>query len=229
MTQLRPIDRGLWTAEDPGFRVAGVGPIGARMTAVELPGRGLVLISPIRLSAGLEDEIRALGEVVAIVAPNRVHYLFAAEARKTFQRASLLAAPGLPEKRPRIPFDGLVTDPEHAPWRDQLEGLPVNGFPFLNEVVFHHPRTRTLILTDLCFNLQRAPAWVVPLFRLNDMWRRFGPSRIFRQLIRDRGALRESLDAILSRDFDRVIVAHGDILEGGGSEALRKAYAFLYR
>ncbi len=228
MIQLRQIDQGLWTADDPDFRVLGLGPIGTRMTVVELPGRGLLLISPIRLSPELENQIRGLGEVVAIIAPNRVHYLFAAEARKKFQQAKLLAAPGLPEKRPQIRFDGLVTDPEQTPWRDELEVLPASGFPFLNEVVLYHPRTRTLILTDLCFNLHRAPGWVVPLFRLNDMWRRFGPIRIFRLLIRDRRALRESLDVILSRDFDRVIVAHGDILEGGGNEALREAYAFLY-
>ena len=165
-TQLRQIDQGLWTADDPDFRLLGVGPIGTRMTVVELPGRGLLLISPIRLSPELENQIRGLGEVVAIIAPNRVHYLFAAEARKKFQQAKLLAAPGLPEKRPQIPFDGLVTDPEQTPWHDELEVLPSSGSPFLNEVVLYHPRTRTLILTDLCFNLHRAPGWVVPLFRL---------------------------------------------------------------
>jgi hypothetical protein len=45
--------------------------------------------------------------------------------------------------------------------------------------------------------------------------------------IRDRRAARESLERILGWDFDRVVVAHGDVLERGGREALRQGYAWL--
>jgi hypothetical protein len=36
-----------------------------------------------------------------------------------------------------------------------------------------------------------------------------------------------SLDRILSWDFDRVIVGHGELLETGGRSAFRDAYAWL--
>jgi hypothetical protein len=45
-------------------------------------------------------------------------------------------------------------------------------------------------------------------------------------MIRDRNAARESVARILKWDFDRVIVTHGDVLESGGKEKLRAAYAF---
>jgi len=32
---------------------------------------------------------------------------------------------------------------------------------------------------------------------------------------------------ILAWDFDRVVVAHGEVLESGGREALRQGYAWL--
>ena len=42
-------------------------------------------------------------------------------------------------------------------------------------------------------------------------------------------ALRRSLEAILSWDFDRVIVTHGHVLESGGRARLEQAFAFLRR
>ena len=56
---------------------------------------------------------------------------------------------------------------------------------------------------------------------------RFGPSTLDPWLIRDRSAARQSLERILAWDFDRVVVAHGDVLERGGREALRAGYAWL--
>ena len=226
MQLLQRRGEGLWTADDPSFRVAGIAPVGTRMTVVRLRDGRVVLISPIRLAPELRDEISKLGTVACIVAPSLVHHLFAAAAKDVFPEAKLLAVPGLPEKMPKIRFDGLLTDPL-TDFRDELQSLPVEGFPFLGEFAFFHPASRTLILTDLCFNIQRAPWWAVPLFRLNGMWQRFGPSRIFRRLIRDRSALRNSIDRILRWDFDRVVVTHGEVLETGGPRALRDAYAFL--
>ena len=55
----------------------------------------------------------------------------------------------------------------------------------------------------------------------------FGPSRLARSMIKDRAALRASVDRILAWDFDRVVVTHGDLVETGGREALRASFAFL--
>ncbi len=64
--------------------------------------------------------------------------------------------------------------------------------------------------------------------RLIGSYGRFGPSRLDPLLIRDRGAARECLEHILTWDFDRIVVAHGDdILETGGQEALRSGFAWL--
>ena len=45
--------------------------------------------------------------------------------------------------------------------------------------------------------------------------------------MKDRRALRASLDKILAWDFDRVTVAHGDILETGGHKAVQRGFAWL--
>ena len=56
---------------------------------------------------------------------------------------------------------------------------------------------------------------------------RFGPSKLDPWLIKDRPAVRQSLERILAWDFDRVVVAHGEVLESGGREALREGYRWL--
>ena len=55
------------------------------------------------------------------------------------------------------------------------------------------------------------------------------PSKLDPWLIKDRAAARASLERILAWDFDRIIVAHGDVLESGGHEILRRGYAWLLR
>lgn len=45
--------------------------------------------------------------------------------------------------------------------------------------------------------------------------------------MKDRRALLKSIDRTLEWDFDRVIMSHGDVLESGGKEAMREAFAPL--
>ena len=56
---------------------------------------------------------------------------------------------------------------------------------------------------------------------------RLGPCKLGPLLIRDHRTARESLERILAWDFDRVVVAHGDVLERGGHEILRDGYSWL--
>ena len=63
--------------------------------------------------------------------------------------------------------------------------------------------------------------------RLIRSYGRLGPSTLDPLLIRDRRAARESLERILAWDFDRIIVSHGEVLESGGHEILRRGYSWL--
>lgn len=214
----------LWTARGE-LRLLGVD-AGGRMTVVRLGKGGLVVVSPIRSVA--EEGVEELGPVTAIVAPNRFHHLFVARAQRTFPDARTFVAPGLPEKRPDLPFDEVLGDEPPAPWRGELDQAVLRAAPMLNEVVLFHRASRTLIATDLAFNIQRQPdAWGRWMCRAYGVWRRFGPSRLVRLAIRDRAAARRTVDALLSWQPDRVVVAHGDILETGGEDALRRAFAWL--
>lgn len=222
---LRELDPGLWVAEHP-FRLAGAR-FGVRVTLVRLADGGLWLHCPIPLGDGLREQIQAQGAVRYIVAPNKVHYLWLAENAEAFPDARLYLAPGLAEKRPALP-GGEVLDETTAPWSADLDQAFIGGWSFLNETVFLHRASRTAILTDIAFNL-RAPRTLLERISLGILgaYDRCGPSRLARVTMRDRVLVRHGLDRLLAWDFERVVLAHGDVVEGGGREILRRAYAFL--
>ena len=223
---LRRLADDVWVTERPQ-RFFGL-PVGARMTVIRLSGGRLLLHSPLPLDAALRVELDALGRVACAVAPNRLHHLYAGDVVRTYPEARLWVAPGLPEKRPDLVHAGVLGDEAPVEWRGELEQAFFRGRPYENEVAFFHPATRTLILCDLAFNFGPRDAWPTRvLMSLLRSYGKLGPSKLDPLLIRDRAAARASLDRILAWDFDRVIVAHGDVQESGGYPLMRDGYAWL--
>ncbi len=223
---------GLWTADgqaDKGVpKFLQKYDFSTRMTVIRLTDGGLFLHSPIRLDGGLRAELDGLGEIRAIVAPNKTHHLFAGDACAAYPNAKLYGALGLPIKRKDLKFAGMLGDEPRPEWRGVIEQRTVKGAPMLNEVAFFHPASRTLILTDLVFNVPKDRPWGIPIvFRLMGAGGRVGPHRFVRWMIRDRQAARESLGFIMRWDFDRVIVGHGDVIESGGHKKVRDAFGFI--
>jgi hypothetical protein len=225
---LRALAPNLWVA-DRKFR-NGALELPTRMTVIRLRDGGLVLHSVVALDQGLRAELDALGPGRAVIAPNRAHHLFAADYPTGYPDALLFAAPGLPEKRPDLKFAEELSDEAPELWRSELQQVVFRGVPILNEVVFYHPATHTVLFTDLVFNVPKGRfSGLTDLF----FWMigaegRFGPHRLVRYLfVRNRAAARESAQRILQWDFDRVTLTHGDVLERGGQEAVRRAFAFL--
>ncbi len=223
---LRQLAPDLWVADRPLKLAAG--DIGTRMTVIRLHDGGLFLHSPVRLDAETRRALDDLGPVRWVVAPSKVHHFFVSDYAAAYPEARLYAAPGLPEKRADVRFDAVLTDEAPEVWRGQIEQHVFRGAPFINEVVFFHPTTRTLMLTDLAFNVPADKTSGARLFYwLVGAAGRFGPHRVVRLMIRDRRAARGSVEKILQWDFDRVTVTHGDVLEHGGRERFVAAFAFL--
>jgi hypothetical protein len=218
---LRALDEDLWVAERP-YSLLGV-----RTTVVRLSDGGLFVHCPIALGDGLQAELAALGPVRHLVAANKLHYFFLSENLAAFPGAELHLAPGLAEKRPKLP-PGQLPGEGSPPWQADLDQRFVAGWPFLNETLFCHRKSRTLLITDIAFNTRTVPS--APkrlLLRMLRAYGQFGPSLIARLSIKDRAALRRSIEAVLAWDFERITVTHGDVVEKHGRAVLREAYAFL--
>jgi glyoxylase-like metal-dependent hydrolase (beta-lactamase superfamily II) len=98
----------------------------------------------------------------------------------------------------------------------------------VNEVVFFHRPSKTLIATDLAFNVGASSPFPTRFaFRLARAYGRLSPTLLERLMIRDRAAFRRSLKRILEWPFERVVVAHGEVSETGGRGELERGYAFV--
>jgi hypothetical protein len=195
---------------------------------VRLPGGGLWIHSPVPMTPELRRELAALGEVRHVVGPNLWHDECLREFQAEHPAALFHAAPGLAAQKRDVRFGAELSDTPHAGWAGVLEQHLVRGMPGMNEVVFFHAASRSLVIADLAFNLgPEGPGWFGLLMRVYGAWGRFGPTPLEKFLMRDKAAVRASLDQILRWDFDRVIVGHGKNLETGGKEIFRAAFAFL--
>ncbi|MFC3216788.1 DUF4336 domain-containing protein [Comamonas sp. JC664] len=84
---LEQIADNLWSATQQ-ISVHGL-PVRTRMTVVRLPGGALWLHSPIAPAPTLRAALDALGDVRWIVAPNRMHHLFAGAWQAHYPLAAL--------------------------------------------------------------------------------------------------------------------------------------------
>jgi len=223
---LRKLAENLWV-EERSQRFYGL-EVGTRMTVMRLADGSLLLHSPVSIDPQLRRELDSLGTVRYAVAPNRFHHLYAGEVETAYPEARLWVAPGVERKRPDLEFVGVLGDEAPEEWQDEVEQVFFRGRPFENEVSFLHRPSRTLVLCDLAFNFgPHAPLATRLLMRLVGGYGRFGPTRLDPILIRDRPAARRSFERILAWDFDRVVIAHGEVLEAGGPAALRAGYDWL--
>ncbi|MEM6274635.1 MAG: DUF4336 domain-containing protein [Myxococcota bacterium] len=216
---LTPICEGLWTATHPQ-RFYGV-EVGARMSVLEL-GQGLLVHSPI---AGAPDVLRSLGRVRWVVAPNLLHHLYL-PAWQSEPGVEIYGAPGLPEKRADLNFTAVI-DVESEPFGDDVLAIPLRSFDVTREVVLFHRSSRTLIVTDLIFNFSRS-APIMTRLVLRALGGFPGPKTT---LLERRGMkkdiARAELQRLLALDFDRLIMAHGEIIETAGKKALKSAFEWL--
>jgi hypothetical protein len=221
---LLPLADDLWTHERR-LRFLGV-ETGSRMTIVRLRD-GLVVHSPAPLDQELRAEVDALGDVMAIVAPSLFHHLGVRSWTEAYPDAVTCCCPGLERKRADLRWHRVLGDTPEPEWAGELEQVFFKARRMENEVVFHHPASRTLICADIVFNLGAHPSRLTRLVATAMGARRPGATWLEHLMIRDRAGAREQIDRMLAWDFDRIVLSHGPMIETGGHEVLRRAYAWL--
>lgn len=217
------LDEGIWEYDEP-LKLAGIH-IGHRMTVVRLPNGNLWLHSPVALTPEIRQWIDAEGTVAHLVAPNCVHDLYLEEYRKAYPKAVFHAAPGLSKSCPEVEFNVVIGGHLPEDCRQVFSQQRIGGMPKLNEYVYLHHPSRTLIVADLVFNiLHRERLFDRLVFRINgNVYGRLAPSGLLRLFIKDKTAFRRSIQKILEWDFERIIMGHGEIVHQNGKQMLETA------
>lgn len=201
---------------------------GARMSVVQMSNGGLFVHSPGPLDDELRGQLDALGEVAAIVAPSSFHHLHVLEWQAAFPDAKLGCNPALENKRSDVVFDVVMGDEPEPEWRGELEQVHFSARTLEDEVVFFHPRSRTLICCDAIFNLRHHHAPLTRLAAISLANIRPGATWLERLMMRrHRQAGRAQVDRMLAWDIDKIVLSHGPLIESDGHEVVRQAYAWL--
>ncbi len=223
LQQLAP---NLWHIEHQ-FNVLGM-PLTSRMSIVRMQDGRLFLHSPIPITPALAQQLNALGPVAYIIAPSKMHHLFARSASQAFPDAQLLGAPGLKEKRADLSNLREIPQPLPSDLAAEFKMECLRSIPFGNETVWLHQPSKTLILTDLCQWWQGDLTWNAAFYAwLTGVRHQLVVPRSVRLMVKDKAACRASCETILGWDFERLIVAHNCILEQGAHAALANAFAVL--
>jgi len=197
-----------------------------RATIVRLQAGDLWVHSPVPLSDDLRAAVSELGEVRWIVAPTNFHHLYVAEWLAAWPGAALFGAPGLLRKRRDLTLAGVLDGSCPLPFADELDTVHhVAHNRVLGETTFVHRASRTAISTDLVENLDPPEDWWTKQYR----WIAAVPWNVVTvsRPLKLTWSGRSSIDALLAKDFDRLVLAHGNVIETGGAEALEGAFAWL--
>ena len=221
MIRLKNLASDLWTVSTGFFSAEWNVTVPVRMTVIRLKNGRVLIHSPVPIGRAAFGGRRA-GAASGVNRTQSLPSLVRFEWKSAFPAAKIFCVPGLETIRSDIKFDGVLDNVAAAEWRGEVDQMLVEGIPMYGEMVFFHRSSRTLIVSDVVFNYTAAQAASDP-----GVVAGFGPDRRIKAAITDPNAARASVEGILRWPFERVILAHGDIVDSGGYERFREGFAFL--
>ncbi|MGL6314069.1 DUF4336 domain-containing protein [Vibrio sp. WXL103] len=220
----------IWIFEGPDVQFLGL-PYSTRMTVVRLPSGELWVHSPIQLSTRLFEQVTRLGQVKYLIAPNHLHHLFLPEWVAACPDALVYGTDEVIKKRSDIAFSASLNATQSFTWNDSISQLLFSGSRLMEECVFFHQPSKTLIVTDLIENFsgenftrwQRWLARVVGILAPNGQmpldWRlsfRF-----------NKPVARQHLIRIQSWQPEKIIMAHGEPIREEACGFLARSFRWL--
>jgi hypothetical protein len=201
-----------------------------RMTIVRFDNGDLLIHDPCEISDLIKREIDAIGEVRYIIAPGSYHHLFVTDFQQKYPQAETFLCPGLERKRPDINFDWILGNrPDHR-WGNVFDQVVVQGTKYMWEVAFFHKPSKTLILVDLLENIGddfRHPTslllrfWWKVVYR---MWNNPKAAPEYQMGWGKKDIVKKALNRILSWKPERIILAHGELVESNTQSVLTSAW-----
>jgi hypothetical protein len=199
---------------------------GTRMNIVRLQDGGLFVHCPVALDEETRIAVDTLGPVRAVAASSLFHHLYVKQWMDAYPEATFCACPGLERKRSDLTWGHVMGDQAHPLWSADLEQVAFTA-RFEKEIVFFHPKSRTMICADALLNLSKHPSRMTRAAAT--LMGNSAPGKGWLEpfAVRDHTAGRIQVDRMLTWDIDKIVLAHGALVERDGRDVLREAYAWL--
>jgi len=231
MKNLHEFANNIWLAEGPVVRDMGAF-FTTRMTIVKLSNGPIWISSPVPVPFTTLEEISELGDVRYLIAATPRHIWRLDLWHTLFPEAELWASrPTLfTLQRGHLPISGYLSDTPVQAWRDDFEQLAFQGNPFLSEVLFFHRNTHTVLLDDLIMRnpVMEGKPLTNLIFRLGGVQGPDGGVTVdMKMTFLNRSLARQSLERLLSWDFDKLIIAHGPCIESDAKQYVKRTFKWL--
>ena len=221
------VPEAIWVAERPIW-FSGVR-LRSRTTVVRLAGGALWVHSPCPPSGDACEALDALGEVRWIVVPNRFHHLQAPAMAARYPQAIVVGPKTAEARNPRVRVAMSTDDPAYLSATAELDSLQLHGVPFLDETVFFHAASGSLIAADLVMS-----ACAKDHFTWRVAARLFGrPGKVMtppdvRLHTRSSADVAASVARFGALPLQRILVAHADPITDRPAEQLAEAWKFAF-
>jgi hypothetical protein len=202
------------------------------MTIVKLADGSLWVDSPVSVPSDVLERITRLGPVKYLVAATPRHVWRLTSWHDLFPEAELWACKSTPFtlKKGNLAFTGILTDQPPCGWAGDFDQVAFKGNPLIEEVIFLHKRSGTVILDDLIqyHPLMKGKPFRNALFKLAGVASSQGGVGLdIRLSFIHRSLARQSLAKLLSWDFDKLVIAHGGCVEKGAKPFVERAFRWL--
>jgi hypothetical protein len=199
----------------------------SKTTVVRLSEGGLWVHSPGPPTDLVCAALDVLGPVRWIVVPNRFHHLATPAMAARYPDARVVGPPSVRRRNPNVSLAMAADDEDYVGATPELMPVPLRGVPFLDETVFFHRASGSLIAADLLISCGTHDHWTWRMAaRLWGRYGRYGTPPDVRLKTRASSAAAESLAQICSLPIQRILVAHADPLTDRPVERLAEAWAF---
>ncbi len=148
---MRKLADNLWVFDGKAVKFLGL-PFTTRMTVIRLDNGDLWIHSPIKLSNLIQQQLEQLGVIRYLIAPNHLHHLFLGEWQQEYPDALCYGTAEVIKKRNDLTFTASLNGELVAPWDSEVGHVLFTGSPLMEECVFFHKASSTLVLTDLIEN-----------------------------------------------------------------------------
>ncbi|MEM7099267.1 MAG: DUF4336 domain-containing protein [Pseudomonadota bacterium] len=227
---IKHIDTNIWTLDGADIVFAGA-PMNTRMTIVRLSQGGLWIHSPISLSQEVLDFLSELdAPVVALIVPNKLHYLFVEQWIKAYPSAQVFADAQALDKVGELGAIEVLGETAPASFARDIDQVIFSGSRLFQEVVFFHKTSGSVIFTDLLINLKTSN---VPFF--SRLFLRFegviypdgGLLRLYRWFTNRREKDRQALRILQSWKPKRLLFCHGEAFEKAPAQLIAQEFGYL--
>lgn len=224
MTALTTVlDDRIWTLDRPVW-FGGVR-LRTHTTVLRLDDGSLLLHSPAPPTDALTEQLRALGTVRWLLVPNCFHHLGTPAAAALFPEAQVVGPASARDRNPALKLHLDIGDARFGEQLPELETLPLAGVPFLDETVLYHRPTQTLLGADVVISACAKDHWTWRgAARITGCYERVRVPPDVRKTIADKAVVARSVQAMLGRPAERLIVGHADVIGAGWRERLAEAW-----